>query len=75
MPYQGQKVWLIQFRIDDKIILRLKEDLYVQFSQEEAIPVVKSLVGLYQEKIALCKGEISKIMSSMREMENLISSY
>ena len=64
-----------KLRIDDKIILRLKEDLYVQLTREEALPVVKSLLGLYEDKLNSCKGQISKIMSSMREMENLLTSY
>lgn len=37
--------------------------------------MVKSLVGLQEGKLEVCKGEISKIMASMREMETLIASY
>lgn len=37
--------------------------------------MVKSLVGLYEDKVKVCKDEICKIMMSMREMESLIRQF
>ena len=34
-------------RINDKIVLRVKEDLYVEFSQQEAEKLLPSLISLY----------------------------
>lgn len=47
----------------------------MEFSRAEALPVVKSMVALYESKVAACKTEICKIMASMREMESLILQY
>jgi prefoldin subunit 5 len=75
MPRQGQAVLLPPPSTSDKIIIRCQEDLYVEMTQAEAIPVVRSMLALCDDKLALSQTEISKIMASMREMENLITSY
>lgn len=49
-------------------MLRLKDDLFVEFKIKEAEKVLRDMIGLYNEKIAVSDTEIRKIMSSMREV-------
>lgn len=37
--------------------------------------MVKLLIGIYENKVKVCKDEICKIMVAMREMESLIQQY
>lgn len=37
--------------------------------------MLKSLIKLYEDKAVVCKGEIVKIMVSMREVEMLLQEF
>ena len=75
MQSQSQEVILYLARINEKIIIRCSDELFVEFSRQEAIPIVKSLIEFNEDRLKICKGEIAKIMASIRDMENLIVSY
>lgn len=62
-------------RITDKIIIRMKADLYVELSQQEAAKALQELVALYRAKLEAANREIVKITASMREVEQLIQQY
>ena len=62
-------------RITDKITIRMKSDLYVELSQQEAAKALQELVALYRAKLEAANREIVKITASMREVEQLIQQY
>lgn len=72
---QGEGVLTQGRRTDANIIVRMREDLYVEMSNKEAQKVIQDLVALYREKVKAAGAEIRKIMTSMREVEDLIQQY
>jgi hypothetical protein len=43
--------------------------------QKEASKTVKSLLELYKQKASVCEEEVAKIMTTMREVEQLIQQF
>ena len=60
-------------RENKKIVIRMKEDLWVEFTREEAIPVVKALIKLNQRKVEFCGEQLGKVMGSRLKMEELLA--
>jgi prefoldin subunit 5 len=71
----GEGVYAEAMRLDGNIIIRMKEELFVEFRVAEAKPVLNQLVGLYKEKIASAEMEIRKITASMKEVGELMEQY
>lgn len=65
---ESQKVKQLWLRIDSSIVIRCKDNLYVQFAKEEGVPLLKDLVAFHLDKREVCRQEIGKIMVSIREV-------
>ena len=64
----GEGVHSAAKRITNTIVIRMNNDLYVEFKRDEARKTLKDLICLYSQKISVAEKEITKITVSMREV-------